>query len=240
MISTTHIHKHAHATLRDISVDQREFRFVATRYEVDRDGEVIDPTGLDVKDFRKNSVLLLLHNANRPIGRVASLTLGMVDGALAWTGVARIDPPGTSEDADLAYRQMKAGSLNGISIGFRVKESSPRAVLPGQTGLTYTQTSLLEISLVTIPSCANCVILEKTLQKETSMNECTCQKPEIDWGAINAEREDRVEVDVSVEDVRRVITRMMPALREGMRAALKVQAQVVTQAAINRMTGRLD
>lgn len=235
-MNATLVHKHAHTTLNDSSQDQREFRFVATRYEVDRDGEVIDPKGLDVKDFIKNPVLLLLHDPNKPIGRVMSLTRSIVDGEWAWVGIARIDPPGTSSDADQAHRQRKAGSLNGISIAFQALEWNPRPVLPGQTGPTYTKTLLLEVSLVTIPSCANCLVLEKTLQKETAMN-CACQKQNIDWSAINRELDDRVEVDVSQDDVNRVIDAVVPSL---VAAALGVVATQAATAAMNRLTGRLD
>jgi len=254
MTTTTVVHKHAHALLKGISRNQREVRFVATRFEIDRDGEVIDPNGLDVKAYKKNPVFLLQHNPDRPIGRVTSLNLGLVDEALAWTGVARIDPPGTSDDADRAYKQIDAGSLNGISIGFRVEEATPRAVLPGQTGPTYKRTSLLEISLVTIPSCANCLILEKTLRKENPMSGCACQQPDvIDWDAINRSIESKeidwdrinlpsagVEVNVTKEQVNRVIAAYVPAILDGVRKGIKLHARLAAERAINRLTGRLD
>ena len=69
------------------------------------------------------------------------------------------------------------------------------------------------------------------------MNECTCQKTEIDWGAINAEREDRVEVDVSRDDVVRMVGIIVPPLWA---AGLRAVATQAAHAAINRLTGRLD
>lgn len=169
MTTTTHssIYKHGHGLIKHVSREQREFSFVATRYEVDRDGEVVIPSGLDVRPFLKNPTVLAHHDRFSPIGRVVSLELVPVDGQLAWVGRARIDPPGTSDVADQAYRQLASGSLGGISIGFGIVEESPRPVLPGQTGVTYTKTQLMEISLVTIPSCANCVVLEKPYAERT-------------------------------------------------------------------------
>ncbi|MCS6305999.1 MAG: HK97 family phage prohead protease [Nitrospira sp.] len=234
------IHKHAHGVLKGISREQREIRFVATRLEVDRDGEVVVPSGMDTANYDKNPTVLLQHDPLSPIGRVVSLRLGLVDGVPGWIGIARIDPPGTSEAADRAYRQIASGSLNGVSIGFMVQEVSPRALLPGQTGRTYTKTSLLEISLVTIPSCASCVILEKTLRKETAMHDCTCQGMDIDWHAINAQMSNTTEVDVSEADVRRVIRHLMPALKAGMLAGLQVQAKFAVDDLFRRMTGRLN
>ena len=230
------IHKHAQGFEKTISRDQREFSFVATRYEVDRDGEVVLPSGLDTQDYKKNPVLALQHDPLSPIGRVLVLKLGPADGQLAWLGLARIDPPGTSEAADRAYKQLASGSLNGISIGFQVLESSPRPVLPGQTGPTYKKTRLLEISLVTIPSCANCLVLEKALRKETAMNSCACQKTAIDWSAINRSAS-RNEVNLDSRAVQVAIARVVPELVARSIAGL---AAVGAEAAMNKLTGRLD
>ncbi|MBK9949207.1 MAG: HK97 family phage prohead protease [Nitrospira sp.] len=232
-------HKHAHGVVKSISRDQREFSFIANRLEVDRDSEVVVPSGLDITEFQANPVLLAFHDHLKPIGRVTSLTLRMVDGIPSWVGVGRLDPPGTSDDSDKAHRQVQSGSLNGISIGFLGVEASPRAVLPGQNGLTHTKTRLMEISLVSVPSCANCLVLEKTLAKEPVMNHCACNS-EIDWAALARTASNKVEVDVSKDDVRRVINHLMPVFREGLTAGLKVQAQLAAHAAMCRMTGRLD
>lgn len=66
---------------------------------------------------------------------------------------------------------------------------------------------------------------------------CACQKQNIDWSAINRELDDRVEVDVSQDDVNRVIDAVVPSL---VAAALGVVATQAATAAMNRLTGRLD
>lgn len=71
------------------------------------------------------------------------------------------------------------------------------------------------------------------------MNHCACNS-EIDWAALARTASNKVEVDVSKDDVRRVINHLMPVFREGLTAGLKVQAQLAAHAAMCRMTGRLD
>ena len=73
------------------------------------------------------------------------------------------------------------------------------------------------------------------------MSGCACQQVDvIDWDAINRSLSNRVEVNVDSDDVLRVIDQLKPVLRAGIRAGLKAQAKFVAEAAIRRMTGRLD
>lgn len=258
MTKDTLYQKHAHGLLKAVSADRREFTFVANRYEVDRDSEVVVPSGLDVSEFQRNPVLLTFHDHQKIAGRVVALTLGAVGGVPAWVGVGRVDPPGTSAVADEAYGRIQSGSLNGISIGFLSLEASPRAVLPNQQGATHTRTKLLEVSLVAVPSCANCLVLEKTLRKETAMTTCNCQRvidwasinnsaSAIDWSGINASLKSsrypvpaRPAVDFTEQQVKQVIAALMPAFQEGMRSGLKLMAGDAARRAVCRMTGRLD
>ena len=62
----------------------------------------------------------------------------------------------------------------------------------------------------------------------------------IDWASINRSLPSHVEVNVDSDDVQRVISAFAPVLRAGIRAGLKAQAKFVAEAAIRRMTGRLD
>ena len=86
------------------------------------------------------------------------------------------------------------------------------------------------------------------------MSGCLCQQTGvIDWDAINRSIESKeidwdrinlpsagVEVNVTKADVDRVVAALAPALLAGVRAGLRLQAQLAAEAAINHMTGRLD
>jgi len=71
-------------------------------------------------------------------------------------------PAGVSTETDEAYQMVKAGVLNGVSQGFLIAESDTKPMLPKQTGLTTQQAELLEVSLVVPPSCASCLVTERS------------------------------------------------------------------------------
>ena len=157
-----HVTKYFPASLKSVTRDKREIEFIARRMEVDRDGEVVVTRGIDTTAFMKNPVLLLEHDHRTRFGRVDSLRVERRDGADALVGRATILPAGVSAAADQGYGELLYGALNGISIGVLVHEWDPSPILPGQRGRTMTQTQLLEISAVPIPSCSSCVVTAKS------------------------------------------------------------------------------
>ncbi len=147
------------ATVQVKSVDARRISFIASHEKTDRDGEVVLIAGIDTTDFLRNPVLCLQHQAREtPIGRVESLRKTRIDGAPALIGEAVFpDRPASNE----ALADVRAGLLNSISIGFQVLERGA-PILPDQHGVTYVKTALLEISLVTVPACATCLVTSKS------------------------------------------------------------------------------
>lgn len=141
------------------SLDARRISFIASHEKTDRDGEVVLIAGIDTTDFQRNPVLCLQHQAREtPIGRVENLRKTRIDGAPALIGEAVFpDRPASNE----ALADVRAGLLNSISIGFQVLERGA-PILPDQHGVTYVKTALLEISLVTVPACATCVVTSKS------------------------------------------------------------------------------
>jgi len=141
------------------SLDARRISFIASHEKTDRDGEVVLIAGIDTTDFQRNPVLCLQHQAREtPIGRVENLRKTRIDGAPALIGEAVFpERPASNE----ALADVRAGLLNSISIGFQVLERGA-PILPGQHGVTYVKTALLEISLVTVPACATCVVTSKS------------------------------------------------------------------------------
>ena len=155
--STLRIHKVVPIKL--LATDTLEVSFIASHMlRPDAESELVDVNGIDLDRFRRNPVLLLQHDRSTPVARGVSLTRQSVEGALALTGVGRFTKD--DDESVRAYRQVKAGLLNGVSIGFLSLEQGP-PVLPGQRGPTHIRTELLEISLVTMPSCPTCVVTQK-------------------------------------------------------------------------------
>uniref|UniRef100_A0A6M3KS13 Putative prohead protease n=1 Tax=viral metagenome TaxID=1070528 RepID=A0A6M3KS13_9ZZZZ len=129
-------------------VGERQYEFTASTSTQDRDGEVIDAAGWDLKNFKKNPVIMYAHDyRSLPIGKASRVWLH--NGTLKNT--VEFPPEGTYEFADIVERLVDTGYLKTESVGFIPKkwedgdgEKAPRR--------TYTKQELLEISIVPIPS----------------------------------------------------------------------------------------
>lgn len=112
---------------------------------VDRMGEVVDQDGLDLKNFKKNPVLLWAHNSglgeNRPpIGKVIKTWL---EGVSKKKLMFKLEFDMEDEFAAMIYNKYKKGFLSAFSIGFQPLEMVEN---------TYTKSELLEISAVPVPA----------------------------------------------------------------------------------------
>ena len=135
-------------------VGERQYEFIASTADQDRDGEVIDVAGWDLKNFKKNPVIMFAHDYRTlPIGRATKI--GVRDGKLV--NSVEFPPEGTYEFADIVERLVSTGFLKTESVGFMPKkwedgdgEKAPRR--------TYTKQELLEISIVPVPSNPNALM----------------------------------------------------------------------------------
>jgi phage head maturation protease len=150
------------------SVDDRSVTIVACHEQVDADGELVRVRGIDLSRYLRNPVLLPHHNYQAAgVATVRHLRVEPLDGALALVGEA-VFPNRPQSDEALA--DIRAGLVQGVSIGFRSLEQGP-PVLAGQKGVTHTKTQLLEISLVSLPSCPTCLVSTKSCACRGSLRE---------------------------------------------------------------------
>ncbi len=149
--------KQISAVLKAGESDGHTFSATISTNAVDRDGEVLLPEGMDAKDFNANPVVFWNHNYEKPIGRATKLakTSG------GWTAEATLAPrPETHEGEwlpDVAHALIKAGVLNGVSVGFAPVESRRPTKKDLETfgddlQQVYTRWKLLEFSLTGLPS----------------------------------------------------------------------------------------
>lgn len=103
-------------------------------------------SGIDLEQYRRNPVLLYMHERGNVIGYVKDLQVenGEVTGELVF-----------DEASELSIRckkQFEVGSLRMVSVGLDPKETSgaPELLLEGQTRPTVTKSKLVEVSLVDI------------------------------------------------------------------------------------------
>jgi HK97 family phage prohead protease len=159
-------------------VGERQYEFTASTADMDRDGEVIDVSGWDLKNFKKNPVIMFAHDYRTlPIGRATKV--GIRDGKLV--NNVEFPPEGTYEFADIVERLVGAGFLKTESVGFMPKkwedgdggEKTPRR--------TYTKQELLEISIVPVPSNPNALMnaVKEGVITQKQFNSITEVKPEV-------------------------------------------------------------
>ena len=140
-----------------LDVVGHEIEFIASRQVPDSASEVVIINGIDLRRFHRNPVLLFQHDHNKIIGTVTSLTQTIVDDEHALIGRAKFSMQ--DEESRQAFTRVKEGLLRGVSIAFRVNKVGPPE-FSGQTGRTFLESELTEISLVAVPACADCTILE--------------------------------------------------------------------------------
>ena len=127
---------------------ERSYEFTASTSTIDRDGEVIEAKGWDLKNFKKNPVIMYAHDyRSLPIGKAPKVWLA--GGKLKNT--VQFPPEGTYEFADIVERLVDTGYLKTESVGFIPQkwedgdgDKGPRR--------TYLKQELLEISIVPVPS----------------------------------------------------------------------------------------
>ena len=135
-----------------------EIEMIGSTESLDRDGESIALDAWDIKQFKKNPIILPQHNYSRPaIGKAKDVRIK--DGAL----VFKIEFPedGVNPEADTYRKLYKAGFMNASSVGFIPKswEDGDGKKTPFRK---FTKVELLELSLVSVPSNPTALMTAKS------------------------------------------------------------------------------
>lgn len=140
------------------SIDEKEMTLTAaiSTDTVDRMGEVLDPRGIDIKNYTKNPVVLFAHDYSQPpIGKAMWVRR---DGQMI---ISKVKFASTAFAQEI-FQLYKEGIMKAFSVGFVPKDyvegdgkKSPR--------LTYTKWELLEYSAVPVPANPDAIAL--ALQK---------------------------------------------------------------------------
>lgn len=120
--------------------EQEGKRVIATDFTEDRDGERIDPEGVELKNFKKHPILLWGHDHRQmPIGLAKNIRREK-------NGITF--EPEFHEETDVArtVKKLWGTVFKAVSIGFIPKE---------REGNVWTKTELLEISVVNVPANPN-------------------------------------------------------------------------------------
>lgn len=181
--------------------------FISTMSE-DADGDVIIPSGADLKRFEKNPVIMYAHNySGKPVAKAIALNINE-DGIIAKMKFADTD------EANDVWSLIKGGFLNANSIGFIVKERFVKGTeefnkyikdnkvrVKDSVQRIISKFELLESSIVPIPCNPDALVMaissksinlsEKTL-KELDLPKVVVIKEEVKEAVVEAKIEEPV------------------------------------------------
>ena len=134
-------------TVKAVEEDQRIIRGTATTPSPDRVGDIVEPLGVQ---FQNPMPLLHQHDSEKPVGTV-TFDKPTAKGITFEARLPSVAEPGPLKDrVDTAWGEIKAGLVRAVSIGFRALEYA----FMENGGIRFTETEVLELSLVSVPANA--------------------------------------------------------------------------------------
>jgi len=184
-----------------ITIDPSEDRTCVaniTTTDEDAEGDVIIPTGADLKRFTKNPVIMYAHNySGKPVAKAVALSVNE-EGITAKMKFAE------TEEANDVWSLIKGGFLNANSIGFIIKERFHRGTEEFNTYVKenkikvkdtvdriISKFELLESSIVPIP-CNPEALMVAVSEKSINLSEKTLKELDLPK-VIVVEKKDIVE-----------------------------------------------
>ena len=138
------------ALIGEVEASVDEERTIVARVSTndrDRDGEIVEPKGIDLKDFQANPVLLWAHNYSTPPVGKALWSKTDENGLICKFQFAQ------TQFAEDIYQLYKGGYLRAFSIGFIPVDYDSKSK-------TFNKISLLEVSAVPVPANQSALVME--------------------------------------------------------------------------------
>ena len=187
-----------------VETDKREFSAIITDDSIDRDKEVLLPSGMNKKDFVKNGIILFNHDPNVPIGT----TLSLRRSGNAWKATGRI-AEGVQKAEDV-WTLIKQNVLKGVSVGFQILErraptQEDKTMFGKTVESVISKWKLLEFSVVSVGCNQNALITgckDLNIDAKTILGDSYIEEAQegIDAKNIEVEVSEPIETDVIVEE----------------------------------------
>jgi HK97 family phage major capsid protein/HK97 family phage prohead protease len=133
--------------------------FVLSDDTVDSYGDIIDPKGWDLKNFKRNPIALFGHSSGNPIGTWKDVRVegGKLIGKLVFAA------KGTSARIDELISLVEQGILRAVSVGFMPIKSQPIDPEKPYGPQKFIKQELREVSLVSVPANPAALAVAKSL-----------------------------------------------------------------------------
>jgi len=137
--------------------------WVMSDMSLDRDSERVDPNGADMKNFKRNPVVLWAHDTRTPaIGKVVNTRVkeNQVQGKIIF------DSKENDPFAGMIAGKVKAGIIQAGSIGFKPNSVEFIEESKDPTRLIHRKWELLEFSICNVPANANAMVQSAAVPEE--------------------------------------------------------------------------
>ena len=181
------LQKTCNATFKAIGDGLTKFTAIITTHAIDRDQDVVIPSGMNSKEYESNPVLLYSHDPNKPIGKMVTMRRGESSIDADFVLAPRPDTHEGEWLPDTVGALMKFGALKGVSIGYMaldggVRRASKEDATKYGAGVkqVYSKWKLLEVSVVSIPSNQEALInaVSKGIVTTASLKALGCVVPD--------------------------------------------------------------
>lgn len=156
---------------RAIEQDEKTTWFRASTNDLDRHGTIVEPGGIETKNFENNPVFMWGHDAYGSGGGPPDLenVLGRVVGYRKDTDAFDVQVEWAEHDRAVMARDLvRAGFLSAVSVGFIPDaDAVTTRAIEGAEIPVYQRTELVEVSLVPVPSNPNAIALARSLRLPT-------------------------------------------------------------------------
>jgi HK97 family phage prohead protease len=143
-------------TFREADAGSDVLEYIMSDDSEDRFGDIIDPKGWVLDEFKRNPIALFGHSSSFIVGRWENVR---VEGNTL-RGHLKLLGAGISSRIDEVVAAVKAGVLRAVSVGFRSIEAEPRN---DKGGLLFKKSELVECSLVAVGANVNALQVAKGL-----------------------------------------------------------------------------
>ena len=176
------------ATFKAIGDGLTKFSAVITTHAIDRDQDVVIPSGMNSKEYEANPVLLYSHDPNKPIGKMVTMRRGENSIDADFVLAPRPETHQGEWLPDTVGALMKFGALKGVSIGYMPLENGMRSANKADASKygdgvkrVYSKWKLLEVSVVSIPSNQEALInaVSKGIVSTASLKALGCSVPDV-------------------------------------------------------------
>ena len=134
--------------------------FVLSDGTTDRMGDVLNPAGWELTNFRQNPIALWAHASSRPIGVWSDVVVR----GKQLIGKLNFAAKGTSSLIDELRSLVEQRILKTVSVGFSPLEAEPiRDPKGNMTGWFFKSMELLEVSLVSVPANPSAISVARSL-----------------------------------------------------------------------------